>query len=72
MVLGVYLVSGLSESFAGLSPGLYLAALLVALHRAPAPLPAWHAGARTTAHDLTSPYYFISKTSTYSCVLLCQ
>lgn len=31
MVLGVYLASGLSESFAGLSPGLYLAALLIAL-----------------------------------------
>ena len=30
MVLGVYLASGLSESFAGLSPGLYLAALLIA------------------------------------------
>jgi exopolysaccharide production protein ExoQ len=36
MVLGVYLVSGLSESFAGLSPGLYVAALLIALHRSPA------------------------------------
>ena len=30
MVLGVYLVSGLSESFAGLSPGLYFAALIIA------------------------------------------
>jgi O-antigen ligase len=32
MVLGVYLVSGFTESFAGLSPGLYFAALLVAFH----------------------------------------
>ncbi|MFO1144191.1 MAG: O-antigen ligase family protein [Amaricoccus sp.] len=31
MVLGVYLVSGLTESFAGLAPGLYLAGLLIAI-----------------------------------------
>jgi O-antigen ligase len=35
MVLGVYLVSGLSESFAGISPGLYFAALLVAFPSRP-------------------------------------
>ncbi len=35
MVLGVYLVSGLTESLAGLAPGLYFAGLLVAFHGVP-------------------------------------
>ncbi len=53
MVLGVYLVSGLSESFAGLSPTLYFAALLVAVYRPPVaalrdrPASQLHASART-------------------------